>query len=94
MADRFTKDWLRSIGFKDKRYQGETQLALHISKGHTGDSQWIELEDETNGVFALRRWSPMYDNSMPPDYVGIEVASPDELLILLRLLGAKLSTGN
>ena len=88
-AATFTDDWLRSIGFKPKTYQGETTLAIRVSPCLGADSQWVEVEDDLNGMFAVRRWSPMYSDGVPPDRVGFICSSRNDLLLMLGLFGAK-----
>ena len=90
--DIFSEDWLRSIGFKPKTYQGETLLAIRIEPCLQADSQWVEVEDELNGRFAVRRWSPMYSDGVPPDRVGFHCSSRNDLLQMLGLFGAKAPT--
>jgi hypothetical protein len=93
MPDAICKKWLVSTaGFKPRKYQGKTALARQITKSALGDDQWIELACETNGIFVLCRWSPMYDDDggseieVPPDSVDVHCSSHESLLALLKLL--------
>jgi hypothetical protein len=85
-----TEEWLRSVGFKAKTYQGDTVLALRIAKGPIGDDQWLELNDETNGVFLLCRWSPIYDDDTPPDRVEVVADTRGDLRGLCHFLHSPL----
>jgi len=93
--EAITEDWLREVGFKSKTYQESEVLALNIPKGVIGDTQWIELEDETNGVFLLCRWSELYEDydgdDLPPDRVEVVCRTMGQLRRLCAALGIELT---
>lgn len=86
--DLITEEWLRSVGFRDKRYQGSTRLVLPF-ENCTSDSQWIEVGPAScsHGYFTLCRWSEDYDDDMPPDHVEVKAKTRSQLLQLLTALG-------
>lgn len=86
-----TEGWLREVGGKDKTYQGDTVLAFRAQPGPIGDTQWIELADETNGMFYFCRWSPMYDEGTPPDRVELLAGTRGAFRRLCQCLGIPLN---
>ncbi len=80
------EEWLRSVGFKPKKYQGNEVLSLRIPK--MTDNQWIETTESSfsHGHFLLCRWSPMYEDSTPPDRVEVWAKTRGQLRQLAAAL--------
>lgn len=88
-AKPITIEFLKGIGFRNNVFQGEQKLRMPCNSP-TGDTQWVELDDETNGIFLLCRFSIMYedDPETPPDRFAVFASNRGKIRQILRLLGA------
>lgn len=82
-----TPEILKRYGFRNVQMRTEvvTRLSIHSP---SGDPQFLELADDTNGIFIINRF-PDPDDSDEQSFVYIHLVSEYELKTLISILGKK-----